>query len=124
MNKKHVRTLASVARYTARYFLLALSVLTLLFALVSGSEDYGGGIQGILKNSPNALPWLLLLVVLFVAWKWELYGGILLVALGLGLTYFFNFRGPNFFMATFVLTLSITALGTLFLLSWYLRRKM
>ena len=114
---------ANFFRNTARYTLLVLGILVFIFALLSGSQEYGGGIEGIIKNSPNAIPWLLLLILIFIAWKWELTGGIIITVLGLIMVYFFNFRGPNFFLVTFILTLFITALGSFFILSWYLRKK-
>ena len=114
---------ANILRNIARYTLLILGILVFIFALLSGSEDYGGGISGIIKNSPNALPWLVLLVLIFVAWKWELVGGIIITALGLAMMYFFNFRGPNFFLVTFILTLLIVTLGSFFIISWYLTKS-
>lgn len=113
---------ANILRNIDRYTLLILGILVFIFALLSGSEDYGGGISGIIKNSPNALPWLVLLVLIFVAWKWELVGGIIITLLGLAMMYFFNFRGLNFFLVTFILTLLIIILGSFFILSWYLRK--
>jgi len=114
---------ANILRNIARYFLLFISILVFVFALLSGSEDYGGGINGIIKNNPNALPWLTLIGLVLVAWKWELIGGIIISLLGLVLVYFFNFNGPNFWVSTFILTLLITLLGSFFIISWFLRKK-
>ena len=114
--------IANVFRNLARYTLLVVGIIVFLFALLSGSEDYGGGASGLIQNSPNAIPWLLLLILVFIAWKWELLGGIIITLLGLFLIYFFNFSGPNFFLVTFVITLVITLLGSSFLVSWYLRK--
>lgn len=113
---------ANILRNIARYSLLVLGILVFIFALLSGSESYGGGITGIIKNSPNAIPWLILLILVFVAWKWELIGGIIITLLGISMIYFFNFTGPNFFLVTFILTIFITMLGAFFVLSWYLRK--
>jgi len=46
--------------------------------------------MGVVKNSPNALPWLLLFILVYVAWKWELVGGIMLIASGVTAIFFFN----------------------------------
>jgi|GEM_PF-527574 len=113
---------ANIFRLIARYPLLILGILVFLFALLSGSEGYGGGIAGIIKNSPNAIPWLILLVLVFIAWKWELIGGILVTVLGIALLYFFNFTGPGFSLFPFILTIMITILGSFFILSWLFRR--
>ena len=110
---------ANFFRNTARYVLLTLGIPVFIFALLSGS----GGISGIIQNSPNAIPWLLLLVLVFIAWRWELIGGVIITLLGLIMVYFFNFRSPNFFLVTFILTLLITLFGSFFLLSWYLRKN-
>ena len=99
-----------------------LGVAVFIFALLSGANDYGGGLIGIIKNSPNALPWAALLVVLFIAWKKEKIGGVILTALGIVLVYFFNFSGPNFWWSTFIITLLIPILGSFFLISDYLRK--
>lgn len=120
-NSNKIKT-ANILSGIARYTLLVISIVVISFALISGSEDYGGGIQGVLKNSPNAIPWVSLLILVFIAWKWQLVGGILVTTLGLFLFYFFNFNSPNFFISTFILTLVIPILGFLFLLSWYLKR--
>lgn len=118
---KHRKTKA--LRYTARYSLLAIASILLGFSLLSGSLDYDGNLMNILKNSPNALPWLILILLVFVAWKKELIGGLLIVSYGLGLVYFFNFSGPNFWWSTFILTSLIPFLGSLFIVSWYRRKE-
>ena len=118
---KKIQT-ANILRNIARYSLIVISILVFIFALLSGSEEYGGGISGIIQNSPNALPWLLLLVLTFIAWKWELIGGILVTVIGLFMVYFFNFQGQNFFIITFTITSVIVILGLLYILSWNFRR--
>ena len=94
-----------------------------IFSLVSGAETYGGGMEGIIKNSPNSLPWLLLLGALFIAWKREFIGGSIIVILGASLYLFFNCIGTNHFAATYLLTLIIVLLGICFITSWYLRKQ-
>ena len=113
---------AGILRNIARYSLLVITLLVIIFALLSGSEEYGGGITGIIKNSPNAIPWFILLILVYVAWRWELTGGIIIVLSGIGMTYFFNFAGTNFFLVTFILTSAVTILGSFFVFSWYLRK--
>ena len=121
--KKSLKT-ANTFRFIARYSLLVLGVTVFIAALFFGAADYGGGIKGIIKNSPNALPWALLLAVLLIAWKKEKIGGIIITILGIVLVYFFNFSGPNFWWSTFVMTLLIPILGSFFLISSYLRRDL
>jgi hypothetical protein len=113
---------ADTFRFIARYGLLLLSFLLFLLALLSGAEECGGGFAGIVQNSPNAWPWLALILLVLFAWKNEFLGGVLITALGLYFVYYFNFSGPNFWFSTFLATLLIPVLGSFFLLSWYWRR--
>jgi len=114
---------ANILRGIARYGLLAISSTVIVFALVSGAEDYDGGLEGVIKNSPNSLPWLLLLGALFIAWKREFIGGSIIIALGLLLQIFFNFFRVPRFSATCLLTSAIVLFGVCFIASWYLRKK-
>jgi len=103
--------------------ILTILVLTIaVFAVFSGADAYGGGVRGLIKNSPNALPWALLLVPVIIAWKSEKIGGILILVLGLGLVYYFN-TGPNFFLATFLVTCMIPVLGGCLLIISRLRNR-
>ena len=121
MNTKIKLKIVKYFRNIARYFLLIVGLLVFIFALLSGSEGFGGGIMGIVKNSPNALPWLIFLIFVFIAWKWELVGGIIITLFGIAALIFFN-SGPNFFWAPFILALLFILFGSFFLLSWYLRK--
>ena len=113
--------LAKYLRYTARTILLIITALVFVFSLLSGSEKYGGGIKGILKNSPNALPWLLLFVFIYVAWKWELVGGAIVALTGVFTVFFFHsYRFPIVF---FVISVPLIILGSFFIASWYLTRE-
>jgi len=104
-------------------FLLIFSVLVFIFSLLSGSEDYGGGFMGIVKNSPNSLPWLLLLVLVYITWKWKLIGGILLSLFGIGLLYFFGIPDHSFQTATLIIALLPVVFGLLLILSWGLEHE-
>lgn len=123
MKRKTELKLANLFRHLARYILLGLGIITILFALLSGAEDYGGGIDGILKNFPNALPWFLLLVVLYIAWNWEVVGGIIIIVFGLSVLYVFNFSTTNFLSIASILAFLIIILGAFFVLSWYFERE-
>ena len=78
-------------RNALRYILLIVGILITLFAILSGAKIYGGGIGGIIKNSPNALPWIILIVLILISWKWEFAGGIGLIIFGGCMMFFFNF---------------------------------
>lgn len=76
-----------VIRLTSRVVLIALSLVWLLFALLSGAES---GVEGILANLPNAAPWLGLLAIALIAWQRDGLGGWLAVVAGVAMTFFFN----------------------------------
>ena len=123
MEKEDSLHIANLLRNIARYTLLILGVLVFLFALASGADAYGGGVRGVVKNSPNALPWLLLLAFLLLAWKRELVGGISIIVYGLALMVFITLMTHRFYLAVLIITLLIILLGVFFILSWYLRKK-
>ena len=114
--------LANIFRNIARYSLLVIVILAGIFALLTEAKDYGSVLGGVLKNSPNALPWLLLFLVVFLAWKKELIGGILIVLLGISMLLFFVINSSNFMWFPFILSLLIIDLGTCFILSWHFRK--
>ncbi|SHH67191.1 DUF7670 domain-containing protein [Winogradskyella jejuensis] len=105
-------------RFIARYGLLSITLLVLTFSILSGAEVNNNDLDGIIKNIPNAFPWLILLLLLIIAWKYELIGGILIFSYGLFIIYYFNFSGDNFWWPSLILTSLISVFGMLFLVSW------
>lgn len=88
-----------VFRITAlvlKIFISVLSGLVFFFALFSGAEEFGGGIQGLIHNSPNALPWLVLFIFVLILWMRELLGGILMVMFSVFTVFMFDFFEDNF----------------------------
>ena len=120
MKRKKIGYILGIITFS---FLMIFSILVFIFSLLSGSEDYGGGFMGIVKNSPNALPWLLLLVLAVIAWKWKLIGGILLSLLGIGLLYFFGIPDQSFKMVTLIIASLPVVFGLLLILSWGLEHE-
>lgn len=112
--------IAKILRYFSRTILLLISAFWFVFALLSGAEGYGGGIKGIIMNSPNALPWLLLLIFVYVAWRWELVGGSIITAMGLFTIFAFNVFNEPF--ALFLITIPLILLGGFLILSWFLTK--
>lgn len=121
MNKRGP-TSAVILRNIARYTLLVFGVLIFIFALFSGAEEYGNGIKGIIKNSPNAIPGLIFLGLVYVAWRWELIGGILITILGIFALGFFGIFSSNFMVPTLIISLIPVILGSFLIVSWYLSR--
>lgn len=108
-------TLSKYVRVSVKILLLLISLFLFVFSLLSGSAEYGGGIHGIIRNSPNALPWAGLLVANYLVFKWEKFGGILLIILGIASIFFFSFW-RNYFVL-FVISLPLIVLGTILLLT-------
>ena len=109
--------IAKYLRYIARAILLMVASFWFVFALLSGAEQYGGGLLGILKNSPNALPWLLLFVLVYLVFKKELWGGILILLMGFCTVFAFDtFEEPIAFL---LISLPLILLGSFFVISWY-----
>lgn len=99
--------------------LLILSITFFVFALLSGSEQMGGGIKGIVLNSPNALPWLIFLAVVVLAQRKELIGGLIIILLGIVSIFFFQTLAQGmaiFFLISFPPLL----LGSLLVIAWLL----
>jgi uncharacterized membrane protein YjjP (DUF1212 family) len=115
-NEKQLQTIR-LLRKSALIVLSVIGILLLAFSLFSGSEAYGGGLAGIVKNSPNSLPWIVLVMAIFIAWRRDIWGGFLITIFGGVITYFFNFTGGNFFLITFVVCLLIVFLGLVVLFS-------
>lgn len=72
---------------------IGLAILTgfwAVFALASGAEEYGGGIYGLIRNSPNAIPWVVLIGVLVLAWRYPFVGGLIYVGAGVFTLLFFK----------------------------------
>ncbi len=103
---KAVRLIFNIVRAVMLFY----TVLFILFSLFSGSEGYGGGVKGLLRNSPNMFPWLVLLLINFLSWGWEKTGGILLIIYGLFSAFFFGGFTGNMFIV-FAITVPLIVFG-------------
>ena len=70
--------------------LMIWSVALFLFALLSGAEAAEGTVSRIVANAPNAFPWLIPFVLLYVTWKRQIIGGFLFLLFGLATIVFFD----------------------------------
>jgi hypothetical protein len=109
-------------RYTARTILLLFTGLIFIFALLSGAEQQGGGFMGVVRNSPNALPWLLLLGLVYMVWKWELIGGIMIIVCGVAAVFFFNLLEQGWLLFL-IIGLTPIALGGMLITAHFLDKK-
>ncbi|MCF7912949.1 MAG: hypothetical protein K9M99_10500 [Candidatus Cloacimonetes bacterium] len=102
-------------RNFTRWFLLVFTLLIIAFAMLSGAEGYGGGFKGVIQNAPNALPWLLLLIINLIVWKSELAGSIILIVFAIAAGFFFGAFTDNLF-ALFVITIPLIILAIMLMM--------
>lgn len=88
----------------AKILLLVMTIIWLVFALLSGAES-----SGIFRNIPNALPWIVLLVFVLIAFRWQVAGGILIILFGIFTIIFFS--AIEFIYILFIISLPIIILG-------------
>ncbi len=80
-------SLGRTLRYFARTVLCVTALFWFGFAMLSGAEN---DFEGILSNLPNTLPWLGFFVVVYMAFRWELLGGALVLSAGIASVFFFS----------------------------------
>lgn len=104
--------------WTLRMLLLLVALFFLLFSF----DVFGEGrstwetIQGFLIHNIFTL---ILLIILYIVWKWEHIGGFLLLCVGLSMVIFFG--GPLHIMChTWILISLPVIIGILFLCNYYL----
>ena len=103
-----------ILRYTARIILLIVTTFWFVFALLSGAEQYGGGLKGIIMNSPNAIPWVVLYLFNLLTWKFERIGGIFIIISALFMTFAFDVLEGNWAVLLFIVV-PLLLLGTTFI---------
>jgi len=99
-----------------------------IFAL--DSFDHGTFGEQILEFLMHMIPSFVLMIILAIAWKWELIGGLLYILLGIGLSpfiYTHNYRmNHSVWMSLEVIaliTFPFILAGVLFLLSYFRDKK-
>ncbi len=103
-----------------RIFTLLAIGFMMMFSLDSfnGDEPTGRKMLGFLMNS---IPVFILIVILIVAWKWELFGGIFfIIAFIAGCFFFHSFEGNP---ASLIVITPFFVTGVLFLLHHFLYGK-
>jgi hypothetical protein len=100
-----------------------------LFAMDSFSPDLTPGKQ-LLGFAIHLIPSIILLIILVVAWKWEIIGGIIFIVIGAGLSPFIfskNFQVNHSVWMSIIVILGITipliVVGILFIISYFKRKK-
>lgn len=86
-----------------------------VFALCSGADTYQNPLMGMLKNLPNTMPWIGLFMLVYITWRWELIGGVLLVMFSVFLFIFFNVINGNIFVFC-VIIIPLFSMGLFFIM--------
>jgi len=118
LNNKKLMQTSKIYKWIGVVGSLSIGLIFFLFSLLSGAEAYGGGLIGILKNSPNSLPWLLVIIFSLIGWKWNLTGGVLITLAGISAFVFFFLLNPIIYIELAFLFGVLTLSGVSFLLSW------
>jgi len=120
--------LASMIGWAARVLCVLAIAFISLFALDVFSEGAGLG-QKIVAFLLHMIPSFALIIVLIIAWKHELVGGILIMLIGLAgstFIYSFNYRGSQSasigLRNAALIGAPFVVVGILFIISHFLRR--
>ena len=110
-----------------------ICILAILFISMFALDAFGSGEtiwQQITDFLKHLIPSFVLLAILYVAWKWELIGGAIFIAIALALSPFVfmhNYRMNDSIGMSLGVILMITfpfvLVGALFIISHYLKKK-
>jgi len=111
-----------------------LCILTILFVSMFSLDAFAPGLtiwQQLGDFFMHLIPSFVLFAVLIVAWKWELFGGIVFTIVGLGLSPFIfllNHNRNHFSVGAsmgvvMMITFPFVVVGVLFIISHFLRKK-
>jgi hypothetical protein len=73
---------------------------------MSGSEG-----SGVMHNIPNSFPWIILLILTFITFRWQILGGVFIILFGIFTIFFFS--ALEFIWILFIISLPIIIIGLL-----------
>ena len=111
-----------------------ICILAILFVSMFALDAFAPGLsvwQQLGDFLMHLIPSFVLLAVLIIAWKWELYGGIAFTIIGLGLSPFIfmlNHNRNHFSVGAslgvvLMITFPFVVVGVLFIISHFLKKK-
>jgi hypothetical protein len=122
-------TSLKIIHWTPRILCMLAILFVSMFALDSFDPAYSLGHQ-LVAFLRHMIPSFILVVFLVIAWKWELIGGIILLAIALGFTpfiYMHNYAMNHSVLVSLSVILMINfpfmITGALFVLSHFLKRR-
>ena len=124
-----MKTSIKIIHWMPRILCILAILFISMFALDAFNTDQTFW-QKIADFSMHLIPSFVIIVLLIVAWKWELTGGILMIVLAIGfmpLVYSMNFARTQSVLISLSIVLMINfpfvVTGVLFILSYFLKRK-
>lgn len=115
-HKKHI---AKIIEYISKIVLIAYALFFGIFAVFSGSDALSGGISAVIQNSPNAVPWIILFVVVLLLWKYEAATGVIVIIMGLIAASFYDFiNNPSLL---FIISFPLVFFGALLIMARVLK---
>jgi hypothetical protein len=115
------RTGTIVVRWIARGIIIAWAAWWIFFSIASGIAEMPD--LGLMALITHLMVPVEILLTLYVAWRWELAGGILLLAEVLFAWYFFNLHEPKQLFVALTLALPAALAGVLFISCWLSWRR-
>jgi hypothetical protein len=111
-----------------------ICILAILFVSMFALDSFAPGLttwQQIEAFLMHLIPSFVLVAFLIVAWKWEFVGGILLLAIGLGLSPFIfllnhnrnHFSVGSSLMVVLLINIPFVIVGILFIAGHFLKKK-
>jgi len=115
--------IAEKFRIVSRTLILILGLIVFSIAFISGIDDFRRGIDDMVMSSPYLVAWIIILIILFVAWVWELAGGITIFIMSLYSLYFFMIHDSNYSFEIIIFTIALLILSLSLLAAWYFDGK-
>ena len=82
-------------RRVARTALVIVSIFWIIFGIIAGTQAEGG-IRAMFQDYTNIIPWLAIVILWFIAWKWEIPGGLLIIVFSVFMAFHMNvFEGDS-----------------------------
>lgn len=82
-------------RRVARTALVVVTLFWIIFGIVTGFQTEGG-MGATFDSFENILPWLAIIILWFIAWRWEILGGLSIIAFSIYMAFYLGvFEGGS-----------------------------
>ncbi len=112
------QTFKKILFWTPRILGILVAIFVSLFALDVFGKGYSLW-ETIVALAMHLIPTLIILLILFLAWRWEWVGGFLFIALGV--LYITLFWDPSRLPAYLMISGPLFLVGLLFICNWCFR---